>query len=120
MIPEWDKAESFHAFFPASEGFAAFAADIMPFSAAKPVPQLFEPGVGYDRSNSIVESGIAQILVGKIGEKRDGVSSAWDQLVESLSKEGDVKTWIGFGIDNAEGTWAGLLGWDSVEVCACL
>jgi len=112
---EWENSESFHAFYPASEGLAKYAAAVESFYAAAPTPQLFEPGLGSERSALSFESGVTLILIGRTVE-RDHVNAAWDQLVAALSKEGNVNTWSGFGIEDAKGIWAGMLGWDSVEV----
>ena len=37
--------------------------------------------------------------------------------MRALDEKGDVKKWNGFGTEGAEGLWAGILGWESVEVC---
>ena len=39
--------------------------------------------------------------------------------MEKVNKDGVVGEWSGWGIEEAEGTWAAALGWRSVEVSLC-
>jgi hypothetical protein len=53
-----------------------------------------------------------------LGDKKDEVSSAWDNLVAALRNEGlEPKEWSGWGIEEAEGVWLGIIGGDDIEVC---
>lgn len=89
----------------------------MPFLGGKPTPQLFNPGSGYARSNAAFESTVTHIFTAQLGSKKDELRSAWDNIVTSLKSEGlQPKEWNGWGIEEAEGTWLGLLGGDDVEV----
>jgi hypothetical protein len=93
---------------------------IKPFLGGKPTPQLFTPEPGYSRSNTAFESTITHIFTARLDSRKDDVSSAWNSLVAALKKEGlEPKEWSGWGIEEAEGVWLGLLGGDDIEVCFC-
>lgn len=85
--------------------------------AGKPNPKLYKPSTGYERSTASWERGAAQVFVGKSTGGSEGVVGAWDKFVTVLKGEGaDVTEWNGAGIEEAEGTWTGVLGWRNTEV----
>jgi hypothetical protein len=56
-----------------------------------------------------------------LGTKKDEVSSAWDNLVAAMRNEGlEPKEWSGWGIEEAEGVWLGIVGGDDIKVCFCV
>jgi len=56
-----------------------------------------------------------------LGTKKDEVSSAWDNLVAVMRNEGlEPKVWSGWGIEEVEGVWLGILGGDDIKVCFCV
>ncbi|KAK3213636.1 hypothetical protein GRF29_28g522045 [Pseudopithomyces chartarum] len=113
---EWDNPSHFHSFYPASEDFKSFAGVFAPYAAAKAQPMLFEPVEGSAKFEEVFSKGGAQIVVARdAGGKKDEVSGAWRKVLEKVNGEGLVGEWSGWGIEEAEGTWAAVLGWRSVE-----
>ncbi|KAF2738593.1 hypothetical protein EJ04DRAFT_586010 [Polyplosphaeria fusca] len=114
---EWDKPESFYHYYPDAPEFGAFMGAVIKYMAGKATPRLFEPKAQYGSSVAVVDRGVTQLLIAeKVGEKKGEVDGAWEKLVEALKKEGSgSETWSGWGLDNAEGTWTGLLGWKDQE-----
>lgn len=81
---------------------------------------LFEPVEGSAKFEEVFSKGGAQIVVARdAGGKKDEVSGAWRKVLEKVNGEGLVGEWSGWGIEEAEGTWAAVLGWRSVEVSSC-
>ncbi|KAK7177795.1 hypothetical protein PSPO01_16154 [Paraphaeosphaeria sporulosa] len=113
---EWDKIENFQAFFPGSSIFQDFVRVAMPLASQKPTPMLFESEGRRPGPEVSTGSGILQILTGK-AEHRADVSSAWGRYLEALKHEkGNVREWSGWGVGPTEGSFAGVVGWESVEV----
>lgn len=114
---EWNETSDFHKFYPASEGFKDFIGVFAPYAAAKATPQLFEPTPGSASFKELFSKGSAQIFVAhNASAKKKEISGAWDELLASLNKDPLVGQWSGWGIEDDEGTWAAILGWNHVEV----
>lgn len=88
-----------------------------PYAAAKAQPQLYEPVQGSNSFKEVLSKGGAQIFIApNASSKKDEISGAWSKLLETLNKDNLVGQWSGWGIEAGEGTWAGMLGWKSVDV----
>ncbi|KAF2114955.1 hypothetical protein BDV96DRAFT_576202 [Lophiotrema nucula] len=117
---EWDKPSSFHAFYPASPQFSEFIGAIKEFVAAPPKPVLFTARPDYGRPVPTLSSAVTQIFIGPNGDKKPEGEQARATFLDLLKEakergEIDFERWGGLGIDDAEGTWLGLLGWKSEE-----
>lgn len=86
--------------------------------ATKPSPKLFQTRPGFDKWDDVLTSGVTQIFVGK-PEGKEEVEGAWDALMQGLKGEGVVKGWSGWGVEDNEGMFVGLVGWDGLEVRSC-
>ncbi|KAF2713388.1 hypothetical protein K504DRAFT_530379 [Pleomassaria siparia CBS 279.74] len=118
LFIEWETPEDFHNFYPKSKAFGEFVATVGEYLGGKPTPRLFQPVPEHSRSNATLQHGVTQIFTGRVvGGKQDETSGAWKKLVEAVKEEekGDLKEWSGWGIEDADGVWTGLLGWESVE-----
>ena len=114
---EWNDSKDFRKFFPATEIFGAFRNKMSPYLVQVPLPQPFRPAPGYSHSNELFESAVTQIFVEKVGAEKEEIEKAWGKLAEMLIKENKgIKLWAGWGLENAEGSWVGIVGWSGAEV----
>lgn len=62
------------------------------------------------------------LIAPSASEKRDELSGAWEKLVESFDEGALMGQWSGWGIEDAEGSWAGIVAWkdDHVSPYVCL
>ncbi|KAJ4290476.1 hypothetical protein N0V90_010693 [Kalmusia sp. IMI 367209] len=113
---EWNEASDFHAFYPASEAFQAFVGVFGPYAAAKARPQLFQPSPSSASFLDTFSLGVAQIFIASAAQdKKNDLTGAWDNFLEVLKKEGEFEQWSGWGIEEDEGTWVGIVGWKGVD-----
>ncbi|PVI02572.1 hypothetical protein DM02DRAFT_670426 [Periconia macrospinosa] len=113
---EWQDPSYFHAFYPSSPSYQETMASIVPFAAAKSTPVLFQNATENKRSLACFQRGATQVFTGAVGDRVTEVKGAWDDLIAALRKEGrDVVEWTGLGIEDAKGSWAGVLGWPDIE-----
>lgn len=117
-VQEWNRVESFHNFYPASAAFQSFIGVFGPYAGGKAQPQLFEPSPGSSLFSDIVSQGAALILIAAAAAgKKEEISAAWNELLQAAKKDDElVGQWEGWGIEGDEGTWAGILSWENVEV----
>jgi hypothetical protein len=116
MAAEWNKMEDFRAFFPGSPIFQDFMRVAMPLASRKAMPMLFESEGSSSSLQGSTGSRILQILTGKAENQAD-VSSSWARYLEALKQEkGNIEEWSGWGVGQTEGSFAGVVGWESVEV----
>ncbi|KAF2117375.1 hypothetical protein BDV96DRAFT_685972 [Lophiotrema nucula] len=113
---EWNDTKDFRKFFPASEVFGAFRNKMIPYLVQVPMPQPFQPAPGYSRSSELFESGVTQVFVANVGNGNQEIENAWQKFVERLRQENrGVKNWAGWGLEDAEDSWLGIVGYDSAE-----
>jgi hypothetical protein len=111
VLLEWDKVESFQAFFPHSEKFQNFIKRLAPYIAAKAIPELFSPTEG--SPVPALTTPITQIV--KAEASNEG---AWTTLVntikDSTSEPPKFYRAAGVGKDNAFSL--AFIGWQSLQV----
>ncbi|KAF2263128.1 hypothetical protein CC78DRAFT_617962 [Lojkania enalia] len=113
---EWDDEQSFYAFFPSSPIVGELRAQMGPYLAAPAIPKLFKPSQGSLRVNTLIDGRVAQIIIGKSMTMKEEVESSWDRLVQAVRNENrEVPAWNGWGIDEDEETWTGILGWGHLQ-----
>jgi hypothetical protein len=111
LVLEWDDASSFHNFFPNSENFQGFLKIIKPYAAGPAEPQLYETSLS---SAPCSASPVAQII--KVVKGSD-TEEVWSQVEKTLSGlPGAPKSFFhGSGIEQHEGTFLGMVGWNSLQ-----
>jgi hypothetical protein len=110
---EWDDPASFHDFFPKSDNFQSFVSTIKPLVAAPATPELYEAD---ERSIACTSSPIIQIVKAKAG---DETTTAWEKLKVSYKtiSGSQPNFYHANGIEKDEGSFLGLIGWNSLKVC---
>lgn len=114
---EWDDSSHFDSFV-ASDNFEIFKTVVKPYSAAPPVPQLyntdFEPNEVF--ASALTEAWQVKIgdSVGKVAETTD----AWKKFVNAVVEAGGAsgRGIHGTSLNLEEKRWVGVLGWKSMEV----
>jgi hypothetical protein len=110
---EWDNPASFHTFFPKSDKFQTFVSTIKPFAAAPAIPELYE---AEERSIDCTSSPMIQIFKVKASDETE---RAWEKLKEGIkiATANQPSFYHANGIEKDDGTFLGLIGWNSSEVC---
>jgi hypothetical protein len=111
-VIDWVDSASFHAFYPQSDRFQAFAGAIKAFVAAPAIPELYE---AQKRSISCTSSNITQIIKAK---SRKETQEAWSQLEIAIGKSVTDQPlfYHANGTEKDQGTFLGLIGWNSLQV----
>ncbi|KAH7136962.1 hypothetical protein B0J13DRAFT_82800 [Dactylonectria estremocensis] len=112
LILEWVKVSHFHDFFPNSDRFRALLELLKPLSAAPAIPILFESAEWSTPGSAA--SKITQII--RV-EQNNATGEAWEKLKESIEEFPVTKPsfYHATGVEKAEGTFLGLIGWKSLE-----
>lgn len=88
-----------------------------PYAAAKAQPQLFTPLDGSSTFKDLFTEGVTQLFIAPAAAgKQEELSAKWVELLKTVEKGDAVGKWSGWGIETDEGTWAGVVGWKSLEV----
>ncbi|KAL7920181.1 hypothetical protein ACQKWADRAFT_165543 [Trichoderma austrokoningii] len=108
---EWDNAESFHSFYPASAAFSSFISVVKPLVVAPPSPQLFR---AEDRSTQCLFSNLTQMI--KV-HATSGTEETWKRIEHFIEKSVGEKRplYHAHGIEKDEAEFLGLIGWKSKE-----
>jgi hypothetical protein len=110
---EWEKESQFHAFLT-SDNYAKFMAHVKPVAAAPAIPQLFLADARSELCTSAARTQMFKLKVADMSNK-NAVEDAWHELVH---QDGSVRdpSFQAWGLNNVEGEFLGMIGWDSVEV----
>jgi hypothetical protein len=113
---EWEEASNFHKFL-GSDNFTEFESKVKPLVAAPPSIELFAADI---RSSKCIAATTTQIFKLKAVDENDrmAVEGAWHKLVNpgrgiELPNDNSFQAW---GLDNVQGEFLGMIGWDSLEV----
>ncbi|KAK2598785.1 hypothetical protein N8I77_012172 [Diaporthe amygdali] len=111
LVLEWDRASSFHRFYPDSAPFQKFVQLIKPFLAGPVTPELFESPA---RSELCSSSSVTQIIKVK---KAPNTEHLWNEFHAAVANTttGNPASFYASGVESHEGVFLGMVGWRSLE-----
>ncbi|KAH8894328.1 hypothetical protein GQ53DRAFT_745046 [Thozetella sp. PMI_491] len=108
---EWVEPSFFHAFFPNSEKFKSFVANMKPFMAVPASPELYEAAA---TSSPCLNSEVTQVLRVRSGSATEEAWKRLESRVEDLTGKKAV-SYHAPGIEKDAEFFLGLFGWPSWE-----
>lgn len=116
ILAEWEQASHFQTFL-ASDDFKEFISMVKPLVTAPATPQLFEAD---GRSTACTSAALTQVFKLRVADmgSKTAVEESWRKVLKSDdgSELSTVALFDGWGLNNVEGEFLGMIGWDSVEV----
>jgi hypothetical protein len=111
LFLEWESEEQFTTFAtPENPTFKEFVGGLVQYVGGHAAPRIFTPAGDSARSGSNFEKGVTQTFAGTASKSE--AEGAWKNLEDVLG----VKGWSGWGLQHAEGTFVGLIGFEGLEV----